>query len=451
MTKSRNYQHFQKAEWLGHFSYPDNSFSFPGRLKYSPEGGVQLEYLCEMGAKIGRASYLVGALDSGKACILVGEFDPRKGGLSLGSIAIYRGTQGFRYCVFGTKEPPETTYRGIKADFSHFQEFCFPQGFKSTAPWSKDATKLFVIDSIEISLIQGANFELAGPQFSNVFHSDNTQLVLEVEAFMKGLRDKYPNDYLFARKDIHWYLQIQHATKATVHDLVKDVFSVANLLSLLHFYPVRPVEVFVIGDGEDGRPVELEILMGIGGLNSEALDFFKREPSHFNMPITLKKINAGRVFENWWKYASGYESFVPKIVHDFGTRTEYELRSEIVLLLAQLEKINDEIGGDKSGKFEFPIEHYGRSELLALIREALLVADACKVGPALSDLRNEIAHFGRPVKLLNRMSVNHLMVGCRCLDLIAASHIYKQLEISDEIIGEFQRHHLVGLRDLLSH
>lgn len=449
---SEKYHHFQSYEWLGLFSYPDGSVSFPGKLKYSPEFGVQLEYLCDMGAKIGEATYLVGALESGKKCVLVGEFKPHTGGLRIDNISIYRGTWGFPYCIFGTDLSPDNRYTEINADFSNFQEFCFPQGFKSTAPWRKDGVVLFSNDSVEISLQEQANFEFAGDHYANVFHSDNPEILKEIGDFWKLLREKYPQDYLFARKDIHWYLQVRHPSGATARDLLLDIFSYSDLLSLLLFSPVRAVEVSILGEYENEKKVRHPVLMTLSGLNSDALEFLKKETSHQLMPINLPSIDASVVFERWWKSCKGYSSFVPKIVHDFGHRTAYQSRSELVLLLTQLEKINDEIKGDKSRKYQNPIQHYGCAELQSLLRSALSLHQRPEeeLGIVLSDLRNEIAHFGRPIKLLDNLTLRRLIIVCRCLDIVVASHIYQQLGITEQTIDRFQKRHVGNIQSMLN-
>jgi hypothetical protein len=442
---------FESHEWLGHFSYPDGSFAFPGILKYSPENGVQLEYLCELRGDINRTPHLFGALENGKSCTLIGDFNPREGGLSVGSVSIYRGTWGFRYCIFGATVSPDALFSGIWVDFSHFQEFCFPQGFKATAPWQQEPLSLFRSDSVEIAIVQTANFDLAGSHYANIFHSDNKQLLADFESFMGSLKSKYPDDFLYARKDIKWLLRIRRLEGSVVGDLVKDIFSIANLLSLMLFYPVRPIEITVMQARADGKFDSLEMLMGIGNLNNETLEFFRREPSNFRMPIKMSNIDAGKVFGNWLKLSEGYDSFVPKIANDFGIRTDYQTRAEIVLLIAQLEKINQELGGGYGKRFEYPITHYGSTELTDLMRDALLLPNLSEdIGSKLSDLRGEIAHFGRPANLLHQLSAVQLMVVCRCMDLVIASHIYKQLGINDEIVGEFQKQHVGNMRDFLS-
>jgi len=268
------------------------------------------------------------------------------------------------------------------------------------------------------------------------------------------------------------------------------IFSISELLSLLLFYPVRPVEISL--EIEPGR--KLNMLTKIECVDNETLNYFQKKRTRREMPINMGNIFLGRILENWFRLQHGFQSFIPKIANNFFTKDKYEIRAEIVLLLAQLEKVNNEINGktkkDKSRKskskkehYDYPINFYGSEETLKLIGDSLqletdpllrniqffefVVQASCRLtikdekeahsirwdnlfldiffiffGPILSNLRGEIAHFGRPIILLNKLEFTNLVALCRGLDLIIASHIYKQLEIEEYLIMAFQKHNV---------
>ena len=85
------YDHYEKYEWLGTFWTPDKSIEFPGKLTYSPEDGIELDFLYPMGKKVHKTEYIYGDLSTGEPCTLYGLFNPENFGFYSGKISIYKG------------------------------------------------------------------------------------------------------------------------------------------------------------------------------------------------------------------------------------------------------------------------------------------------------------------------------------------------------------------------
>src|SRR5471032_3271029 len=121
--KLKKYDHYQEYEWLGKFWTPDKSLEFPGKLTYTPENGIRLDFFYPMaGETIAASDHIFGALSTGEICTLFGRFNPDNFGFHSGKISIYKGSIRFTAILFGENSPPVMEYAGIWLDFTNFQE-----------------------------------------------------------------------------------------------------------------------------------------------------------------------------------------------------------------------------------------------------------------------------------------------------------------------------------------
>ena len=84
------YNHFEDYEWFGQFHSPDKEVEFPGKLTYTPENGLILEFICPY-QHIKPYSYIHGILSDYAACTLFGKFDSREFGFHIGTNSIFKG------------------------------------------------------------------------------------------------------------------------------------------------------------------------------------------------------------------------------------------------------------------------------------------------------------------------------------------------------------------------
>lgn len=167
----KKYDHFEKHEWIGLFLAEsdclkkenniesESHIEFPGKLSYSIENGVQLDFMCPMGRKIKKSLYIYGALENGEKCTLFGNFDPQTFGFHSGEVSIYKAKIIFESVIFGIHITTEEKFDGISIDFTNFQEFCHPQGFRDLAQYSEEPIFKENHEDIEISLVNKAKFK----------------------------------------------------------------------------------------------------------------------------------------------------------------------------------------------------------------------------------------------------------------------------------------------------
>tara|TARA_R110002033_G_scaffold163161_1_gene200096 strand:+ start:121 stop:432 length:312 start_codon:yes stop_codon:yes gene_type:complete len=91
-----------------------------------------------------------------------------------------------------------------------------------------------------------------------------------------------------------------------------------------------------------------------------------------------------------------------------------------------------------SDKYEGPINKYGSVELKAAIKNIFLSHNSDSLGKNISDLRNELAHVGRPKKLIKILDINDYVNVSRILKLVVVSHLLEQLGVTQDVIHEYQ-------------
>ncbi|MBB3214406.1 hypothetical protein FHW67_003723 [Herbaspirillum sp. Sphag1AN] len=201
------FNHFESYEWLGLFNYPDKSIDFPGKLTYTPDKGLQLEFMCQMDSNAKKVGHLHGVLSSGRLCTLVGNFDPPSYGMSIGSVSIYRGKPRFEYAIFGVHADPSEKFRGILMDFPNFQEFFHPQGFQDSAEYSNEPLHVHSGDGLEVSVITSGKFFPVFSDFANRFQSEDPEVLQEIEEFFADLAKRHPAGKISSRVEMKWLLE----------------------------------------------------------------------------------------------------------------------------------------------------------------------------------------------------------------------------------------------------
>lgn len=61
------------------------------------------------------------------------------------------------------------------------------------------------------------------------------------------------------------------------------------------------------------------------------------------------------------------------------------------------------------------------------------------LGKNLSDLRNELAHVGRPKKLIKILNISDYVDVAEMLKLVVVSHLLEQIGVARDVIYEYQK------------
>lgn len=447
----KKYDHFEEYEWIGLFwaeTIPNESeisMEFPGKLTYSIENGVQLSFLYPAVKKIKKLKYIHGALENGEKCTLFGDFDPDRFGFHFGEISIYKAKITFNSVIFGIHTTTEDKFDGISLDLTNFQEFCHPQGFLDLAKYSEKPIFAEYHGDIEISLVNSAKFKQLEFNVDTLFHCRNEEAGLEIKNAIKEVIEKYKGEEILTRTDIGWELLLKNKNGLTIYEAMKNTLLIEQFLSLLIFSPTRRTRLNVLNrsDEQPDRFKYLPTLTTLFDISKFKEKVLKANLSHMYLPINGRNIDFGKTIKNWFAEYEKFQMYAFSLSNKFGRTTEPEIRSEIIVNLAQIEAIANSLGKTKSNeKYDFPISHYDKGQIRETLRRSLKLSESEKIGAALSELRSEIAHFGRPITRIKKMSLSDLHTVQKCLSFIICSSIYEKLGIPEKNISAFQERHL---------
>lgn len=449
----KKYDHFEEYEWIGLFwaeITPKESeesieskdyMEFPGKLTYSIENGVQLSFLCPAGNKVKRSKYIHGALENGEKCTLFGDFNPDGFGFHFGEISIYKAKITFNSAIFGVHTTTEEKFDGISLDLTNFQEFCHPQGFLDWAKYSEKPIFSEDHGDIEISLVNSAKFKSLEFNVDTLFHCRNEEADLEIKSAIKEIIEKYKSEEILTRTDIGWELLLKNKNGLNIYEATKNTLLIEQFLSLLIFSPTRRTTLNILkrSDEQPDRFKYLSTLTSLFDISKYKEKVLKKDLSHMHLPINGRNINFGKTIKKWFMEHEKFQMYAFSLSNKFGRTTEPEIRSEIIVNLAQIEAISHSLGKTKSSeKYDFPISHYDKGQISETLRRSLKLSGSEKIGTALSELRSDIAHFGRPITRSKKMSLSDLHTVQKCLSFIICSSIYDNLEIPEKNITAFQ-------------
>lgn len=438
----KKYGHFHSYEWLGIFWMPSKELEFPGKLIYTPEDGVTLEFMCPTGHDVANSDCLYGALSSGETCTLFGNFNLSNYGFHFGEISIYKGTAKFNAVLFGVHSLVDEKFSGLALDLTNFQEFCHPQGLKGYAKYSDVPLFEGKANGLSICIANTGRFSYLESEIENLFYCRNEEVVKELSEAIDGVLQKNKDVEVFQRKDIGWELVLKSSENIQYSEINKNIGKLEGLFSLLIFSPVRRSEVTVLKALADNEKFDrLPLLTSLFDMSKHKIEVLHRYISNFHQAITPNTVNNfSEIISNWFENYDGFKSFSLQVGNRFGKYEQVQLRSSLILYLTQLEAVSKSHGRNKDReKYDFALTLYDKTYIRDVLKSVLQLDSAEGIGKRLSELRGEIAHVGRPENLLSKFSGQELLKICRCLELIIASYIYEKLGVPELNIKEFQK------------
>ena len=435
------YNHLENYEWFGHFYTPDEEIEFPGKLSYSPEDGVVLEFMCPM-KFIKPHSYIHGLLSNNEPCTLFGEFDSNKFGFRIGKYSIFQGKIKFDSVMFGDHFSNYDKFTGFIVDFTNFQEFCCPEILRNSIEYSDTPLLEHPTDSLDIRLVNQGLFDHVQNDYSNIFHCKNEKVVNKIKEFFINLENDFPDEKILVRKEIEWFIEILFKSSSSIETIRQQIHSFENLLSLLIYKPVIR-NILSIGKMNDNEKIHyFPYLTSIFGLNKNRINLIKHKIIHYHMPINLKNIDFKYVIKNWMNLEDGFLLFSSMILSEDRKIHHHEILSGIILLLTMLESISDEINAERKDKYTAPFNKFDKTKIINKLKRYLSAQTNEEIGILLSDLRAEIVHIGKRRKILSKLSNGELLNIFLCLKVSVASYIYETLGIPSENIKKFQERNL---------
>lgn len=428
---------FEEKKWLGEFFINDGyDKRFVGEIDYSPENGVVFTYSIT-GHELPEASkVLYGVLSTGERCSLIGNFDPSNSGMKFGSgISSRNGKIGFLCLMIGEFLEANELLHDINFSLTGMQEFFFPKGYKDLIKYSE--TPLLSINTSYGALEVGNNakFSFLHKDITSQIYSHNQDAQDCIKSAFESVEDKYPNSNFMLKKDIAYRIHLKIKDGSSIDSIYDHISDIANLFSILILSPVYPNSIKVSkGDGKNKSTLNIYPSMA---LSKRTMDLCLKEQAHFFMPITQHSIDLESVIAKWLLSSKDYSTLVSSIQNETGYRTEHQIHGELVVYSTQFEAISYD-AREMKNKYEYPIDQFATPQIKNGILNIFKKAGKTDIGVGISTLRNEIAHVGRPKKLMKILTMRDLVDLSLYFQLTILGNTLTSLGVDKEVINKYQ-------------
>lgn len=435
---------FEEKSWTGEFFIPnDYPNRFVGTIEYSPKNGVILS--CSITGlpqhKESKILHGILSIENNKCvkCTLIGgqfSVDNTMPGFNNG-LTYIRKKIGFSCLLVGTLFDENESVDNINFSLTNLQEFFFPKGWKDSVKYSKKPLFRVQTSYGQIKIGNNASFKyLNKKDIAGLIYSRNTEVLKELQDCFTEIDNKYPNNHFMLKEDITYRISLTFDNGTSIEDAYGHITELSNLFALLICSPVYPDSIRFT-KSENDLPCSIEIYPSMG-INPRTKDICIKAKSNFHMPITNASIDLASVIDNWLKVSKNYSTIVSSIQNDMGFRYEHSLHGEIVLYATQFESIANEEKIKKAQCYEYTLNKYGSSNIKNGIKNIFAQHKENDIGKAIGHLRDEIAHVGRPKKLLSSLSLEEMAHIADYLFLTIVGCILRRIGIDEAVIEVYQ-------------
>jgi hypothetical protein len=407
-----------------------------GEVTYSPEKGVLLSYTIAGHNEPEESNLLYGILTTGEKCTLVGKFNPQSSGFSFNNgLSTRNGEVHFSCLVIGDFLKENELFHDINFSLTGMQEFFFPKGYKDLVKFSEKP--LFSINTSfgKVEVGNNASFGFLHKDISAQIYSRNKEALDEVAESFSEIESKHPDANFMLKKDIAYRIHLKFDSGSDIISSYSSINDISNLFSVLIYSPVYPDSIKASKTLGDNK-VNLDVYPSMS-LSDRTINLCFKDRSHFHMPITKSNMDFEKTVSEWLDSSDVYSTIVSSIQNETGYRDLHSVHGEIVLYATQFEIISFE-ENTKEKKYEYPIDNYGTKKIKNGILSIFKSAGVDDIGIGISGLRNEIAHVGRPKKLLKTLTVGNLMFISKYMQMTVLGFMLNQLGIKKEIIDNYQ-------------
>ncbi|OOE76267.1 hypothetical protein BZG25_15555 [Salinivibrio sp. ML198] len=429
------YSSFEKYEFIGEFFISESSYStsFPGKVQYDLESGLILSFNIADTDFPKQADVLLGILDNGQKCTLIGPFDFSQTGMRIGKIVTRYGKRGFRFLALGEFLSMDTLYGNARFTFSHMQEFFYPQGWIDSVKYKEGVIEKIEGAGWDLEVENRATFTDITHSLKNLLLTKNESIAKEIVTNVNSILSKSENEHLLIRKTLEFLFNFQSEEDLDIHGIYDALYKITSLFSILMNVPVFPDEIKLYSHSE----VSVQILAG-QTLEARTVELAKNKPSYHFMPINRSSVNLTTSLIKWFELYDSYQVLSTTFQYETNFRTLHAAYSDIILYLANVEAIAIDLGTHKNSKYVSAIEKYACSKLTNSLNSIFTAINNNDLGKNLSDIRGELAHEGRPKVLMHKLDISDYIEISRLLKLIVVSHLLSKLGFDEGSIHDYQ-------------
>lgn len=432
-----SYSCFEEYQFFGEFFADINSNSgrFPAKVKYSPSSGLQLEYSLSDSDAPDKCERLFGILNNGKLCTLVGPFDFNSGTHYSGKVLVRSGLHGFYFLMIGEFVEEHEVIESCHFTFNGMQEFFHPQGFISQLKYQKEPILCTQGNGWEIQVENQATYSMLGDNIVNLINSREDEAQEKLEASFKTIKKEHPKAYFNLRKTLKFFFRFQSQPKDKAGKSIENITKISALFAVLMSRPTFPDEITLFLEEENRKHVHVLNSMC---LESRTVQLAQKKIIHLHMPLNWKDLDMVTVLNSWFELYDDFRVLSASHQYETGFRTLHYAYSDIILYSTQIEAINIDLGGKSREKYVKPIQTYACPNLMAQLNNVFAKVNDHELGKNIADLRNELAHVGRPKVLMEKLTINDYVTIGHLLQLIVVSHLLAKLDISQEKRYQYQ-------------
>lgn len=419
--------------WKGTFFVPDEfEKRFSGSMSYSPEKGLHFECI-SIGSDLPKQSdVLHGVLDTGEPCSIFLSFKPEYFGLSINNNLQTRPAKiSARLFIIGGHILTDTKVEYYSFTLTNFEELFFPAGHKPLIKYSP--TPIYSVNTKygEIKIVNSGKFS---PQFdidTNIYSTDKKALQ-QLKDCYEEVQASNPKSFFMLKKDISYLCELNLTNADSIENAYSHIVDFAALIALLTYHPTYCNGLQI---QYADKKLKLDVIPHVY-INARTLDMIRSTPSHFDLPISNRTASLDDLIEKW-STSTRNSVIIASIQNETNFRSEHQVHGEIMLYATQMENI---AYADKqtSKKYEYTLNKYASKCIVESLETILSVVGAKQLGIKIGDLRNEIAHVGKPKQLLLQMDQRQLMRIAGYMHLIVISYILEQLDVSKQLIENYQ-------------
>lgn len=438
----------KESNWLGTF-FPPGEYSkrFSGRLEYAPGSGVLLRYLLtDDGKTTARPSrkrdrYLHGVLDSGARCTLLEPGGGERTQQISGAQRSQSGTEAFGIMVLGAHVEPSQKFDSATIAYSGMQEFFFPAGLKDWEKFSPDLSDTESTDFGTASVFTVGSFGILPKDPIALFHSSDPNALKALAVAIDDVEKRFPDQILQVKKDIGYALHLTFQPSLELRNVRSTISELANLLALLTHNPVLPQRVALAR--QSAAPEHVDIYLSLLR-DRRTVDMCLEETSHHQLPINARTVKFPKLIGKWLAKSEQFRTVADSLQNQTSVVNLHDLHGELVLNVALLESISVIAGKAlQRERYQYPVDRYASHWITELLSKELGV-QVSQIGEAVSDVRNEIAHFGRPRKLLSKLGIAGLYRVNAAIQLIVLAYVLRSVGVPLPAVQEYQYKFMPG-------
>lgn len=413
----------------------DNKGRFPARIEYSPYNGLVLDYCISDSESPLECTRLYGILNTGQACTLIGNFNFGRGSITYNNnIRVLTGKHGFQILLFDEFHDENALIEYCDLALYGMQEFIHPQGFISQVKYSKTPLLTTQGKNWEIGIINNATFSMIGDGLVNVVDCRNEKALIKFTKDYESTKKSFPDALFLLRKNLKFYLRYKNFTEKKLTLNINELWKISGLFSILLDKPVIPEELHVKVSGNNQR----RACLFSNSIEQRTIDLALSDIYHHMLPLNWQQVDLGAVLRNWLEISDNYNSLSVTYQNETGYRTLHQAHADIILYATQLESINLSLNGKTGEKYTGPIDNYGREIIRPKLELIFSQFNNNDLGKNIADLRNELAHVGRPKTLMKTLTIDDYIDIGLYLKMVVTSHLLSQLGLTHEQIQKYQ-------------